>query len=333
VSQPDTESNQWHARRERGHPALIRLMVFLSLRIGRRVSRLLLAPISLYFLLFVPAARRASRDFMRQVHGRPPRLSEIYRHFHAFASTIHDRLFFLSGRFEAFEIEVEGGEYFEPPDSAILVGAHFGSFDVLRAMGRVERDLPISMMMYPENARKIQRVLAAINPERARDIIPLGRIDSMLEASARLDQGELIGMLADRSLGGDPMGTHLFLGRPARFAVGPFRMAAILRQRLLLMAGIYLGGNRYRIYFEPLADFREVSRRERSMAVEVAMDRYVERLEVLVREHPDNWFNFFDFWAGARDHPGRETNSQEKEPPTSESDKSPSTQASPKERS
>ncbi|MFI9654796.1 acyl-CoA synthetase [Guyparkeria sp. GHLCS8-2] len=331
MSQPDSEPTQWHARRERGHTALIRLMVFLSLRVGRRISRLLLTPISLYFLLFVPAARRASRDFLHQVYGRPPRLGEIYRHFHAFASTIHDRVFFLSGRFDAFEIEVEGGEQFEPPESAILVGAHFGSFDVLRAMGRVERDLSISMMMYPENAQKIQRVLAAINPERARDIIPLGQIDSMLEASARLDQGELIGMLADRSLGGDPMGTRPFLGRPAGFAVGPFRMAAILRQRLLLMAGIYLGDNRYRIHFEPLADFREVPRRERSMAVEAAMDRYVERLEVLVREHPDNWFNFFDFWAGARDDPGRETNSQGNVSPTSDSDESPSTKASPKE--
>ncbi|WP_410473647.1 acyl-CoA synthetase [Guyparkeria sp. TX1] len=333
MNEPEAESNQWHARRERGHPALIRLMAFLSRWAGRRATRLLLAPISLYFLLFVPAARRASRDFLRQVHGRPPRLPEIYRHFHAFASTIHDRVFFLSGRFDAFEIEVEGGECFEPPESAILVGAHFGSFDVLRAMGRVERDLPISMMMYPENARKIQRVLAAINPERARDIIPLGRIDSMLEAGARLDQGELIGMLADRSLDGDPMGTRPFFGRPARFAAGPFRMAAILRQRLLFMAGIYLGGNRYRIHFEPLADFRQVSRRERSKAVEAAMDRYVERLEALVREHPENWFNFFDFWAGARDTPSWETGSQRTDSPSRRANREPTTQASPEERS
>lgn len=332
MSIPGPEANQWHARRERGHPALIRLMVFLSRRAGRRTTRLLLAPISLYFLLFVPSARRASRDFLHQVHDRPPRLAEIYRHFHAFASTIHDRVFFLSGRFEAFEIEVTGGEYFEPPESAILVGAHFGSFDVLRAMGRVERDLPISMMMYPENARKIQRVLAAIAPERSRDIIPLGRIDSMLEAGARLDQGELIGMLADRSLEGDPMGTRPFLGRPARFAAGPFRMAAILRQRLLFMAGIYLGGNRYRIYFEPLADFRQVSRRERSKAVEAAMDRYVDRLEAQVREHPDNWFNFFDFWTDAREKPSGETTWPQTDSGPQASSRPPSTQGSPEER-
>lgn len=292
------ETEHWRARRERGHTALMRLMVFLSLRVGRRASRLLLAPISLYFLLFVPPARRASRAFLQRVHGHPPRWPDIYRHFHHFASTVHDRVFFLNGRFDAFEIEVEGRECFDPPEPAILVGAHFGSFDALRAAAWSEREQPITMMMYPENARKIQRVLAAINPERAQDIIPLGRIDSMIEAGARLDQGHLVGMLADRSLEGDVMGERLFLGETAPFAEGPFRMAAILRQRVLFMAGIYLGGNRYRVHFEPLADFRDVPRSTRGRAIETAMDRYVERLEALVREHPENWFNFYDFWAG-----------------------------------
>ncbi|MCL7751221.1 acyl-CoA synthetase [Guyparkeria hydrothermalis] len=313
MSREHTAAAHWWTRRERGHPALLRLMAFVSLKAGRRVSRLLLAPISLYFLLFVPAARRASRDFLGRVHGRPARWGEVYRHFHDFASTIHDRLFFLSDRFEAFEVEVVGAECFDPPDPAILVGAHFGSFDVLRAMGRFERDLPISMMMYPENARKIQQVLEALNPERSQDIIPLGRIDSMLEAGTRLEQGHLVGMLADRSLEGDPMGTRPFLGQPARFAVGPFRMAAILRQRLLLMAGIYLGGNRYRIHFEPLADFRDLPRRNRSRAVDEAMDRYVDRLETLVRAYPGNWFNFYDFWGA---EPGQEQPRDERETAT-----------------
>ncbi len=290
----------WQAREERGHAALMRLMAFLSLKAGRRASRLLLTPISLYFLLFVPSARRASRAFLGRARGRPVRLGEIYRHFHHFASTVHDRVFFLNECFEAFDIEVEGRECFEPPEPAILVGAHFGSFDALRAAAWSERDLPITMMMYPENARKIQQVLAAINPEKTRDIIPLGRIDSMLEADRRLESGHLVGMLADRSLEDDDMARRPFLGRPGRFAEGPFRMAAVLRQRVLFMAGIYLGGNRYRVHFEPLADFRHNSRRDRRVAVDAAIDRYVQRLEAFARQYPENWFNFFDFWPDPR---------------------------------
>ena len=298
------DTAHWQTRTERGHQWLMRLMVFLSLRLGRRMTRPLLLPISLYFLLFVPGARRASRTFLGRVHGRPARMSEVFRHIHHFASTIHDRVYFLNERFDAFDIDVEGRECFDPPDAAILVGAHFGSFDALRGAAWSERDLPITMMMYPDNARKIQRVLDAINPHRAGDIIELGQIDSMIEADHRLQRGHLVGMLADRSLATDPMTVRSFLGAPAPFAEGPFRMAALLRQRVLFMAGVYLGGNRYRVIFEPIADFRQTPRAERREAIASAMDRYVERLESLVREHPENWFNFFDFWAGAasRDH-------------------------------
>ncbi|MCL7743813.1 acyl-CoA synthetase [Guyparkeria hydrothermalis] len=293
---------RWQSGKERGHQGLMRLMVFLSLRLGRRITRHLLVPISLYFLLFVPEARRASRSFLGHVHGRPARITEVFDHIHHFASTIHDRVYFLNGRFEAFDIRVVGRECFDPPEPAILVGAHFGSFDALRASAWSERDLPITMMMYPENARKIQRVLNAINPERAGDIIELGQIDSMIEADHRLRQGHLVGMLADRSLATDPMAERLFLGAPASFAEGPFRMAALLRQRVLVMAGIYLGDNRYEVRFEPIADFRDITRGERRRAIDAAMDRYVARLESLVREHPTNWFNFFDFWASDESH-------------------------------
>ena len=62
-----------------------------------------------------------------------------------------------------------------------------------------------------------------------------------------------------------------FLGAPARFPVGPMRMASLLRLRVLFMAGLYLGGNRYRLHFEPLADFGAEPR----PAPDAALEAYV----------------------------------------------------------
>lgn len=171
-----------------------------------------------------------------------------------------------------------------------------GSFEVLRAVGRGKAQLPVAMLMYAENARKINAILEAINPEASADIIPLGQVKSMLEARDRLDQGALVGMLADRSLGSDPTRTLPFLGAPAQFPVGPWRMAAMLRRPVFFMTGLYLGGNRYQIHLEPLADFSAVERSERDEAIASAMDRYAERLSHFCRIAPNNWFNFFDFW-------------------------------------
>jgi predicted LPLAT superfamily acyltransferase len=62
------------------------------------------------------------------------------------------------------------------------------------------------------------------------------------------------------------------------------------------MVGLYRGGNRYDIHFEPLADFSGLARGERAAAQRDAIARYAARLEHYAREAPFNWFNFFDFW-------------------------------------
>jgi predicted LPLAT superfamily acyltransferase len=64
------------------------------------------------------------------------------------------------------------------------------------------------------------------------------------------------------------------------------------------MVGLYHGGARYEVRFEPLADFRTppAGAAERELAVQQALAAYVQRLEQLCREAPYNWFNFYDFW-------------------------------------
>lgn len=290
----------WTQAPERSNLAILRLMVWISLRLGRPISRVVLHGIAAYFLAFAPAARRASRDYLRRALDREPTLADCYRHVLAFASTIHDRVYLLNERFDLFDIDIVGRELVHDAmaggQGVLLMGAHLGSFEVMRAFGRHQAGRPISMMMYEENARKINAILAAINPAAAQDIIPLGRVDSMLQAKEKLDAGHFVGMLADRGLGGDAVRELDFLGAPAPFPVGSFRVAAMLRRPVLFMTGLYLGGNRYRVHFEPLVDFSSVERAGRDAAIAEAQRRYVARLERFCREAPYNWFNFFDFW-------------------------------------
>ncbi len=122
----------------------------------------------------------------------------------------------------------------------------------------------------------------------------------MLEARDKLDSGYLVGLLADRGLADEATREHAFLGQPASFPIGPFRIAAMLRRPVFFMTGLYLGGNRYRIHFEPLADFSRVEPGARDAAIVQAQAQYVARLEHYCRLAPYNWFNFFDFWQKAR---------------------------------
>jgi predicted LPLAT superfamily acyltransferase len=234
------------------------------------------------------------------VLGRPVRLTDVFRHFHSFASCIHDRVYLLNERFDLFDIEVHGEpevrSIIDSGRGAILIGAHMGSFEVVRAVGRRQPGLRVAMVMYEANARKINAALAAINPAAVQDIVPLGQLDSMLLVRERLEQGVLLGVLADRSLERDASLELPFLGKPAEFPQGPMRLAAMLKCPVLFMSGLYLGGNRYAIHFEPLADFSGVDRSTRDVAIREATRAYAGCLERYCRMQPYNWFNFFDFW-------------------------------------
>ncbi|QHE89068.1 acyl-CoA synthetase [Hydrogenophaga sp. BPS33] len=285
---------------ERSHLGVLRFMVWISLRLGRPIGRLVLRFIALYYVVFSPKARRTGRVYLRRALGREPTWADAYRHVMHFSSTVHDRVYLLNDRFDLFDIELVGHEAVQAAlarqPGALLYGAHMGSFEVLRAMAHGHAHEPVAMLMYEDNARKINAILHAINPQAHQDVIPLGHPDSMLKARDRLDAGSLVGLLADRSLAHDSTAECRFLGEPAPFPIGPWRMAAMLRRPVFFMAGLYLGGNRYRLHFEPLADFSTVERGERDAAIAQAMQAYADRLSHYCRRAPFNWFNFFDFW-------------------------------------
>ncbi|MDO9221876.1 MAG: acyl-CoA synthetase [Thiobacillus sp.] len=291
---------EWVKRPERSNMLMLRVMSWISLTLGRPLSRGVLVGISLYFLLFSPRARAASRAYLQHALGRPPRLSERFRHFHSFATCIHDRVYLLNGRYDLFDIQVHGREVFDAAytrgQGLFLMGAHMGSFELVRAVGRQQPGLRVAMVMYEENARQINAALAAINPTAVQDIIPLGRLDSMLQVQARLDEGVVLGVLADRALDTGPTLTLPFLDAPAAFPLGSMRLAAMLKRPVVFMTGLYLGGNRYAIHFEALADFTHVERAGRDAAIKSAVVAYAACLERHCRAAPYNWFNFFDFW-------------------------------------
>jgi predicted LPLAT superfamily acyltransferase len=287
-------------RPERSNMAMLRAMTWISLRLGRPLARVVLFGISLYFLLFAPVARHASRAYLSRALGRAPRWIELFWHFHSFASCTNDRVYLLNDRFDLFDIQVHGAAAFEgvlaAGRGAFLLGAHMGSFEMVRAVGRQRPGVRVAMVMFEENARKINAALAAINPASVQDVIPLGQLDSMLQVRVRLDEGMVLGMLGDRTLDADSTLPVQFLGETAAFPVGPMRLVAMLKRPVLFMTGLYLGGNRYAVHFEPLADFTGIEGDDRDAAIRRAVVAYAACLERHCRAEPFNWFNFFDFW-------------------------------------
>jgi len=289
----------WIAYRERGSTWLLRVMAYLSLRFGRRMSRVILYGIALYFFLFAPSARRSSNAYLRLALGRAPKARDRFLQILSFATTIHDRVYLINGQFEKFNISVQGEDMvlkYSGGRGALLLGAHMGSFEVMHSLGRTHDGLRVTMAMYEDNARKIGAILAAINPKLEPDIVPLGHIGAMLDIAERLDKGAFVGVLGDRTLGAEAVQPVTLLGKRANLPVGPMRAAAILRCPVFFMAGLYRGGKDYQVVFEQVADFSNMRAGARSAAVAAAIEKYASVLDKYCRSHPYNWFNFFDFW-------------------------------------
>jgi predicted LPLAT superfamily acyltransferase len=292
-------SQAWLKQPERGTVITIRLLVALALTLGRRVARWLLYPVCLYFIVFSVKARRASRNYLARVLVRKPRVADVFRHYLTFATVALDRFYLLKERYELFQIDVHNEQVLlsilKRGQGCLLLGAHIGSFEVLRALG-TSKSVEVGMVMYEDNARMVNTLAKAINPELAKSIIALGRFDSMLKVQERLQQSQWVGILGDRTLDEETQQQVEFLGDEVGFSIAPFQLAWMLKRPVIFMVGLYRGGNRYELRFKELFDPTTVDRSNRGTAMHDGLNAYVKELERCCREAPFNWFNFYDYW-------------------------------------
>jgi predicted LPLAT superfamily acyltransferase len=292
---------RWHEHRERGNALALRALRFVALRLGRSAVRPLLYPVSLYFALTSAATRRVSREYLARVLPHRPRFRDVLRHVFAFASISLDRVFLLTG---SYPFRIDG--HYGPGTletararGALLFVAHFGSFEVMRISAAKLHDLPLRIVLDVNIGRRFMEALAELNPEIAASIIDSSTrgVDLALRVREALDRGAVVGLMVDRRRDGDRTVPVKFLGGVAHFPAGPWLLAAALKVPVMVVFGIWRGGDRYEAHVELLAEKIELSRANRDADLERLVQAYADRLAARTRDAPYNWLNFFDFWA------------------------------------
>ena len=294
--------SHWKQRPEGGGLFAIWLIRSFALHVGRLPSRLLLFPITLYFLLVRGPERRASRAFLSRVFGRPATLWEVARHIHTFAATILDRVFLLSEQFRRYDLQVHGLDALhvelDKGRGVLLFGAHFGSFEVLRVLSLKRPDISVRVVLDKGQSPALTQLLDALNPNIASTVIDAAQPGTaiVLALKEAADQKAAIGLLVDRAKPGEPALACPFFGTPALFPSAPALIAAALQIPVVLCFGLYRGHNRYDVHFETFSEGLVIPRHNRRDALSEVLTRYAARLEHYVRLAPYNWFNFYDFW-------------------------------------
>ncbi len=328
-------NGQWRAQSERGSRNALRLIIWLALHCGRPFCRVLLVPISAYFFITAPLARRSSQAFLRRALERPPTWRDTFSHLFVFATTLLDRVYLVNGRQCELTVDVTNESTFweamKPGRGCLLLGSHLGSFEMLSIIGSVEKKLVINVVMHLDQGAHLRNLIIGAEQVLPYNVIPLGQPGSMLRVKECLARGEVVGILADRIYGDEPTLSLPFLGRAARFSLSPWRLAKITGAPTVAVFGLFHSGRRYEIVFESMVEHAENSRvaaggtpsgtdstkparkdlnlvghsgpdwngddAKQPDLTTACLQAYVERLERQARRFPYNWFNFYDFWS------------------------------------
>jgi predicted LPLAT superfamily acyltransferase len=301
----------WASLREAGLSAGLWFLYGVYRCGGRWLYGLLLWPVAFYFTLSRGVARRASIEYLERVGRLAPdasianRFWQVTRHIERFADALLDKALAWTGALDLgttrmnvdprFDAAVEAGE------GGLLVVAHCGNLEVLRALARRLPKVRLKILVHTRHAQRFNRLLMKLNPESAANLLQVTEIDAAAaaELSHCVGSGEFVVIAADRvPVSGQPGHTLdiPFLGRPAPLPVGPWVLAAALGCPVYWLSCLKVDG-RYTLASELLFDRIVMPRTQRAIVLTRVMTVYAQRLEAACRAVPYAWFNFYPFWA------------------------------------
>ena len=312
IEERDEAATAWSGIAERGSVGAMRFIRWVYATFGRRATIAFLTPVVAYFFATGRAVRRASLDYLRTLWAMPggpaalgstPTLRHAFRHLHEFGEQCVDRMIVWSGDTELIEVDYQGTELLlelsQQRRGAILLGSHHGSSDLLRSVAE-RTGVTINVLIFSANAARINDFFEKLHPGLRMRMIPfeLGSIRWVFDVKAAIERGELVALMGDRLWESerDREVEVTFLGRRARFPLGPFLLQTMIGCPMILTGCVRTEPARYRASAIPFAPAGVVPRSDRRKCAEELAERYAQALEESCLRAPYQWFNFFDFW-------------------------------------
>jgi len=289
----------WYEMREQGSRLGIRLTFWVLRFLGYRAARLLVYPITWYFILASSDVRRWIRVFQMRAVGSASTLT-CARTLRNFAFSILDRAFVFMGKSDRFRWTIHGREtlakWRDKGRGAIILGAHLGTLELGPALTGEELGIRVGMLMYEARSSKLYQEFERLNPGLKQGMIQMGSdpIGPMIEMRRRYGQGEFIGILGDRKWRDGATTSLDFLGKAHDFPVGPYRIAALLHAPILMVILVKEGIDHYHMFVEELCP--PVSGQAGKDDAVTLAALYAGRLEDYARRFPYQWYNLYDFW-------------------------------------
>jgi predicted LPLAT superfamily acyltransferase len=106
--------------------------------------------------------------------------------------------------------------------------------------------------------------------------------------NAALARNEIVCITGDRYVKGSKFLTEDLLGKEAKFPAGPFMLASRLNVPVLFVYVMKETNKHYHLYA------RKSQAKHRD--AQALLKEYTQSVTWMLKKHPLQWFNYFDFW-------------------------------------
>jgi len=286
----------------RGGVAGYRFFIFLLKNTGLRFSYFFLRFVVLYFVLFVPSARKPIYSYFRKIHyfGAFKSVKYVFRNFYALGKVLLDKVSLLSGIENHFTFDFDGEEYLHnmaAESGGFLIGAHIGNWEIAgELLKRVSAKVHIVML--EAEYEQIKNLLDSVMTEKSMNIIPIKEdLSHLIAIKQALQNKELIAIHGDRFTEGAKTVTATLLGYEAELPYGPFYLALKFNKPVTFVSAVKESETHYHFHATPPKQYASSGKRkdlEKDMK-QMIYD-YTSAMERILKRYPEQWFNYYYFW-------------------------------------
>ena len=253
---------------------------------------------ALIFLLWGPGRRGVMKNLSAIIPGSSPTANFLrtYRVFWNFAWTITDNMRFKETRVMP-DWEFEGIEHFQALEAheggAILLTAHMGNYDLGAQLFAEISKRQIVMVRAPETDPQTRDFEVASMQRNAGSLkvdFSTRASDLALELLNAVRGGEIVAIQGDRVTPGIASLPATLFAKRTLLPSGPFALAMAARVPIFPIFIMRVARRRYRLVVgEP---FEVVRTRDRSAALEAAVQTWTANLEKAIAAAWFQWFTF-----------------------------------------
>ncbi len=285
----------WEGK-SKGGPLGYRIFLFFLKYAGIGSAYFILYVVAAWYLLFARKSTKAAYFYFRHIHGFSPlqSLRSCYRSYYKFGQTLIDKVVILGGFPNKFTFFFDGVENLyqlaKEGQGALLISAHVGNWEIAGHLLK-KLNTPVNVVLYDGEDQGIKEVLEGAMKNRHFKMISVKNdFSHLLDMYNALQNKEFICIHGDRYIKNAGQKTYRtqFMGRYAEFPLGPFELAVRFKVPYTFVFSVKETDTHYHFFATP----GQVSQG----GPEQIIDHYLRSLEKLLRQYPEQWFNYYDFW-------------------------------------